>query len=799
MKLFSLTTLIFFSFTVSAQQLVTGKVLDPDGKPLPYANVILMTPIDSTWIDGTTTDDNGRFKINTKAERYLVEVSFLSFQKTVLGPFEFTKEPLVLNDIILESDNVTLDEVVVETEKSQVEFKLDKRVFNVGKDLDNLGGSASDILDNIPGITVDIEGGVSLRGSGNVRILINGQPSGLTTGDNNALRQLQASMIEKIEVITNPSARYEAEGEVGIINIILKKNRKKGVNGSVDVNTGFPHNHGVGLNLNYRRNKLNLFTNVGGQYRLSPGQGSAEQYFFNESDNLERGLLTDREHDRSSLSGNLQLGADYNFNPKTSLTVSGIYSYGDELNITDILYTDLNESGTITAVTSREDRETEIDHDSEGRLNFTRQFDSKEHKWTIDINYQLTDDTETSDFVELNEENEIIVEQRSQNEENEKMFIFQSDYVYPFSEDGKFETGIRASYREVENAYLVEQLGDNNEWNVYEDFNDAMIYAEGIYAGYLIFGNKIADFGFQLGLRAEYSDILTELKETDISNPRNYLDWFPSAHFSYDLNDENQIQLSYSRRISRPRFRHLLPFSTFSDIRRQRQGNPDLNPEYTSSIETGWLRYFESGSILTSIYYRYRTQLIQRIRQVEDDITISIPVNLGTQNAMGLEVGFNYDLAEWLQSTLNINAYHAITKGQFEGQNFDVTAFSLNSRMNLKAKFRYDWDIQTSLDYRAPEEQPQGRRLAVYSWNIGASKDILNKKGTISINVRDVLNSRFWRWETEGMDFYEEGDFQWRARSVVIGFNYQINPENNRKGRRGEYRDGNGTDIDMGG
>lgn len=787
-----------------AQKNIVGTVLDPNDAPLPYATISVLAFPDSTWLTGTSTDENGRFQLNVDANDVWLQLAFLSFETKTIGPISLTNITTELGNIQMSQSNMTLEEVVVQGEKSQVEFKLDKRVFNVGKDLSNIGGNATDILDNIPGITVDVEGGVELRGSGNVRILINGQPSSLTSGDNNALNQLQASMIEKIEVITNPSARYEAEGEVGIINIVLKKNRQKGLNGSVDLNTGIPHNHGIGLNLNYRRNKFNFFTNVGGNFRRGPGGGESTQFFYNESGDVQRGLLSDREHNRGGLSGNFQLGADYYFNPKTSLTVSGLYSYGDEENNTDITYTDLDALEQITAITSREDRENEIDHDAEGRINFTKTFDSDEHKWTVDFNFQLTDDTESSEFTEKDITEIVTLEQRSRNEEDERTFILQSDYVHPFGDDGKFEAGLRASYREVDNTFLVEELNDLNEWTVFQAFNDAMRYSEGIYAGYAIFGNKVRRFGYQLGLRAEYSDILTELTEANTANPRSYLDWFPSAHFSYDINEKNQLQLSYSRRISRPSFRHLLPFSTFSDNRNQRQGNPDLNPEYTNSIEAGILHFLESGSILTSVYYRHRTGLIQRITETfQDSLTVSRPINLGSQDAFGVEIGMNIDLLKWLSATWNINTYYADTKGSYDNQNFDVTTFSANSRLTLKGKFDKNWMVQSSVNYRGPQDVPQGRRLATYSWDIGVSKDVLQRRGTISLSIRDVLNSRYHRSITEDVDFYSENEFQWRVRSVVLGFNYQINRSDKRRGNGSRGNGGQGgnndLDIDVGG
>ena len=257
-----------------------------------------------------------------------------------------------------------------------------------------------------------------------------------------------------------------------------------------------------------------------------------------------------------------------------------------------------------------------------------------------------------------------------------------------------------------------------------------MAYLEDIYAAYAIYANKYGNLGYQAGLRTEYSEISTELTLTNEINPRDYLNFFPSAHLSLDISDKDQLQLSYSRRISRPRFRHLLPFYGYSDNRSIWQGNPDLNPEFTNSLEAGYLKYFEKGSILTSVYYRHRKGLIQRITFIDStDLIRTFPINLGTQDAFGLEFSLNVEATKWLDINWNINAYQAYTKGDYEGVNYDVDAFTLSTRLSLRSKFGQGWNAQSVFDYRAPRKGPQGKALGRFAWDLGISREVMNRRG----------------------------------------------------------------------
>lgn len=768
---------------------VKGKVTDKEGEPIPFASVALYRSADSTLVTGSTTDEKGFFSIGAKPGDYYLKITFLSYKEKLVPDVNLSNEGINLGNIILYASSVDLQEVQVQGERSQMELKLDKRVFNVGQDLSNTGRNASEILENVPSVTVDVDGNVALRGSQNVRILINGKPSGLVgISGTDALRQLPGNMIEKIEVITNPSARYDAEGEVGIINIILKKNFKEGVNGNFEVTAGYPDNYRASANVNFRKKYYNLFGGYTFGYRKTPGKGHNFQE-FKEMD-TSYNVKQYREHTRGGLSNNINAGADIFLNTFNTLTISGLYQYSDENNHTKITYKDFDENGLLTRNVLRDEDESEIEHNLEGGISYRKTFLQKDRLFTIDLKYIDDKDPENANVTQTSTVEET-VNQRWSNTENERNLLFQSDYVHPFSKDGKFETGVKGTMREINNKYKVEELTDNEEWQVLPNYDDHFVYDENIYAAYMMAGNKSGKFSYQGGLRAEYSDITTDLKETNETNHRNYLDWFPSTHFSYELDSANTLQLSYSRRLSRPRFRHLLPFSSYSDSRNFWSGNPDLNPEYTNSFELGFLRYFKKGSLLSSIYYRYRTGVIERITIVDSaSYTRRIPVNLSTQNAFGLEFNMNYNIAKWWRVNGNFNFYRAITNGNYNGEHLSSDTYAWTTRASSNMKLWKKVDFQASINYRGPHQEPQGRNKAMYSVDLGAAMDLLNKKATLSFSVRDLLNTRKWRSITDTYDYYAETEFQWRARQFLVSLNYRLNQKKRRERANDDFNGG---------
>ena len=694
---------------------------------------------------------------------------------------------ITLGNLFLSAKAKMMNEVIVTSEKPQMKLELDKRVYAIGKDLSNVGGTASDVLSNLPSVTVDVDGTVSLRGSAGVRLLIDGKPSALTrTGD--ALRQLPANIIESIEIITNPSARYEAAGEVGIINIILKKNSRTGFNGTFTVNAGLPSTYGGSLNINYRTKKLNWFTTYGIDYRSRPGRGNSFQQ-FNNADTI-FAYRQNRKLKRSGTSHNLVVGMDYFLDAQNTITGSFLYNPSNGVNKSTITYEDLDHFGDLQQTVNRVERERERDKDMEASLSYRKKFKAKDRLLTADLKYVWGDEIELTDYEEGIAGSGTVLLQKADNRASEHNFLFQSDYVHPFGDKGKLEAGLRSSTRTIRNNYLLEQNNNGTEWIVLPAFNNNMIYTEIINAAYLMGSKKIKRWAFQGGLRAELSDIKTELTKTHEVNPRRYFNLFPSVNISYEMNEANTLQLNYSYRINRPQYRDLLPYSDFSDLRSFFKGNPDLNPEFTHSFEAGHLLNWDKGTFLSNIYYRYRRDVIQRFTELDSaGVSNIFPINLATQDAYGLELNLSLTLTNWWSMNSNLNLFRVITNGDYLGRDLHSDAITATSRINSRMTMIKKWDIQTALNYRAPRETPQGRELSAYFIDFGISGDVLKGKGTLTLNVRDILNSRKRRNIVEEEGYYSKSEFQWRSRQMTLSFSYRINRVKDKSQERNNRED----------
>ncbi len=813
-RLFLVLLLSFFISNAEAQKrgrrgpspgTISGRIIDIDTEePLEFATLSVYNAKDDELVGGTITNPRGKYDLDLAPGRYYLEVEFISYSSQKVEDIEIkeSEEVVIVPTILMSLDSEQLDEVVISEERSQVSLSLDKKVFNVGQDLTNKGGTAEDVLDNVPSVAVDLEGNVSLRGSQGVRILIDGKPSMMVgDGNSNGLRNLPSNMIESVEVITNPSARYEAEGMAGIINIVLKKDRKKGFNGSIDLTGGFPLTAGSAFNLNYRREKVNLFSSLGVRYRTGPGGGfsNQESIYFDGSSEI---FNSTRIIDRSGISGNISLGMDYFIDKNNILTSSFAFRRSIENNNNSVLYEDFMDSReNLIGFSDRQDDESENEYDTEYALTYERKLAGKNHKLIADLRFQDNTEVEGSDFTQEffdadrrpSGQDDLL--QRSGNDETERRLNLKVDYVKPLPNDGSFEAGIQSSYRLITNNYLVEEKADN-EWLRLANLSNDFKYNEFINAAYSIYGKEFLRWSYQVGLRAEYSFIETQLLASDEEpNTRDYLNLFPSAFLSYKLNEENSFQASYSRRIRRPRFWDLNPFFTFSDPRNQFSGNPNLDPEFTDSYELGYVKYFQKGSLTSSVYYRHTTDVIERVLTVDSEgVSIRRPENLSTQDDLGFEFTGNYKFFKWWDLSGSLNLFRSITDGQNVQADFTADAYSWFTRINNKLKFTKTFEGQVRLGHRGARRTPQGFRKGITSIDLGFGKEFLKQNMSLSLNVRDLLNSRkrqsineFGIYE-DGVqigDFYSESEFQWRARSIIVSLNYRINQEK-RRGRRGE-------------
>lgn len=781
---FTCLALLFTSTLFAANPIrLTGKILaESTSEPVVFASVAFHSLPDSTFVKGTATDINGDFSLEVEGDQGFLKVSFISYQTQVVT-LDLSKGSQTLKNVLLSASVTSLNEITVQDEKSQMELQLDKKVFNVGKDLGTTGGNAQDVLENVPSVTVDEEGNVGLRGSNNVRILINGKPSGLVGVDPAAaMEQIPASLIERVEVITNPSARYDAEGEVGIINIVLKKEQRKGFNGSLEVKTGIPDHHGLTAVLNYRSKKVNYFASYSTSLRNSPGFGNSRQEFFN-SDSLQLYERT-RDRTRGGFNQNINLGADFELNAKNTLSISGLYKNGQGRNSAHMEYMDYGTDNELLLATVRDETEQEPENNVQFTIGHVKQYDKNGKEWSTEFRFIQNDETELSDIEETYSDKRAPLYQRSSNTEDEINYFFQTDFVLPLPAlNGKMEIGAKSTNRIINNEFLVEQRLDDSEWSILSDFNNHFIYTERIQAAYAMFsGNLNPQLKYQLGLRSEYSDIKTEMVLTGEKNQRTYNNLFPSAHFTYDLQKGRSIQLSYSRRLSRPSFRYLLPFSSFSDNRNFYVGNPNLDPEYTDAFELGYVKYWDMASLLSSVYYRNRKGVIERVSYADNDgILFRMPINLGEQNAVGIEFSGNYEVRKWWRFNGSLNAYNAVTTGNFEGTELRAEILTIKGRIASNMKFKKRFNLQYSFDYNAPRQNTQGKVQARYAINMGLSANLLNDKATLTFSGRDLLNSRVYRWTTETDDFTASNDFMWRVRSLTLSFQYRIN---NYKGQR---------------
>ena len=800
-----LFTAILFSFTVTAifaqtEGTLSGTVYDEKDNPLPKASVAVYDSTQSNIITGVTTDSAGVFRVDVSPGKYVIEISFVSYRPYTQEVSVAKGENTQLGNIGLSPTAETMSEVYVRAESSQMQMSFDKRVFEVGQDITSLGGSAVEVLDNVPSLATDIDGNLSLRGNQSVRILINGKPSSRVSGGNvDALRSIPANMIKEVEIITNPSSKYAAEGSAGIINIILRKETQRGVNGSFSLGTGLPQEYEGSTNLNYRVNDINFFFNGGLDYRTEPESGSSFQRLAGPDTTSMYSERTDAHE--SELDGDLRFGADFYLSENEVLTASAYVSGEREENNEDINYTDFEYragqfSGPVIEEIVRDNEEVANETDFDFNLDYENKFEGDEHKLVADASFDISSETADTDIEEtIRAGTEDPLFQRITDSEDEQDLRINAEYVRPLGENGKLEAGVRSDTEWMDNSYNVEER-QNGNWVSLPAFNDNFKYLENVNAAFAILGTEWGDFSGQVGLRLENTRIRTEVKSTGQVNNQNYLNLFPSAFINYAFNEQQSVQISYSRRLSRPWSRSLIPFVDFDDPRSQFTGNPNLKPEFSNSYEAGYLHYWDTGSLLTSFYYRYRTDVIERITEQNQGVIRIFPINLATEESWGIELSADQEIANALNLSLNANLFRSNSDGSYQGQVFSSEAEIAQGRLQLRWDVTDTWKFQTSMRYQGPRETTQGTREGMTMIDSGLSKEFMDGKALISLNVRDLLNAQNFQntVTTDGnpnTEFYSQREFSWSSRSASINFQYFFGEQEQQsrggRGGRGDY------------
>ena len=788
---------------------ITGKVIDKENnQPLEYATITLKSNNRPDFIQGGITDSEGNFQIESISGQYNINIEFISFVTYIQNGVSI-KSNLNLGTIALEIDPNELEEVELVGEQTQVEIRLDKRIYNVGKDITVRGGSVADVLGNIPSITVDVEGNIALRGNNNVRILINGKPSGLVgISGPDGLRQLPSESIEKVEVITSPSARYDAEGTGGILNIILKKQERSGFNGNFNLNGGVPETFRGTATINWKTKKLNLFsTNTIGR-RTSISNGLSENEYFNEekvnSYLFETGKIN-RERDQIFIS----LGAEYFIDKSSSFTLNGFYRDNEGINDGVVSIDELNSiGGSPISTVERKQYEPELDESFQLSGFYEKKFNDKGHEISATYQYEESTEDELAQIASLQTFPSIRINGNEEvtTLESQKRILAQVDYVYPLDKNTQIELGYRGTFNTIETDYEVAFI-ENNIRSIDTDLTNVLVYKEYVNAAYSQFGKKINKFSLLLGLRMEDSNIVIDQRTTNDFTNKRYTNWFPTVNLSFEIDQKESITLGYAKRIRRPRGFFLNPFPSRNSITNFFQRNPDLDPASTGSFDLGYLKRFKKFTINGSVYYQRTTNNFQFVNEdtgekvilsgdpndpISDLVIVPVlrrgPINLSKNKRYGGEASLTFTPNRKIRLNANFNVYSNEVIGTYNGFVFDAKNVSWSSRFISSINFGKGLSWQNQLFLRGPRVTAQSKSKPLGGLSTAINKDILNEKGTLSFRISDVFNSQKYRSNTFTDTFNSYTEFQWRQPTYIVTLTYRLNQKKNQRNRRSGYR-----------
>lgn len=762
-----------------------GFVFDTESnQPLEYATISIFSIEENKVVNGTITDQTGFFKVKQiDFGMYKIEITFIGYKaksidKIILRPN--TRE-VDLGRIELDPAVETINEAVVVADRPTMTYKIDKKVINVSQQHTSASGTAVEILETVPSITVDIEGNVSLRGSESFTVLIDGKPTVLDPSD--ALSQIPASAIENIEVITNPSVKYDPDGTSGIINIITKKNKLQGFNGIANLNVGMYERYGGDILINWRKERVNFF--VGADFNNRNMEGSRNSETWNRRNDTTYHILSEGDFRRGGRSYSIRGGLDLTLNPRNSINFEA--RYGDHSRGGDT-YTDYQEftnpATTKNFYISDETSErggTYYDFN----LGYTKTFLRKGHQIYALANYRSRDFSEES-VNELEDlDGNLTSGQISSESGPNTSWRFQLDYTLPLNEGNKFEAGYSSRLDYSNELAEMEQFDIISKKYVYMDeFRTDVDHESVIHAIYTMYSGTIGNFGYQLGLRGEY----TYRDITLIDQNETYLidrfDYFPTIHLSYKTAKENEWMTNYSRRIQRPRGWYLEPFVTWRDAYNVSIGNPDLLPEYIDSYELSHLMKFGTNTLSVDAYYRVTNNKIERIQSTyEGNVNQTTYQNVGKDFALGVEMMLGIDVVKWWHIDLMGNLYDYQVEGEYEYEDegverfvdFSESSFNWNTRFNNTLRLGKTTRVQFNGMYNSPTVSAQGERDGFFMTNLAVRQSFMKNQLSATLQVRDVFGTMSHSATYRGEDFYRWYDFQPNTPLVTLTVSYKIN------------------------
>jgi len=752
---------------------ITAKVVDAQSnETVPFATATILNRKTKAIVKGAQTDVNGNLLIKGLPKGvFTFKISYVGYQTMVRDSVSISdaQNQINLGTIKMKpAKGTVLNEVAITAQKSAIQLGIDKKVFSVDQSLVSEGGSASDLLQNVPSVQTDIDGNVSLRGSTGVKVLIDGKPS-LIAGGNVAqiLQSIPASSIESVELITNPSAKYDAEGQSGIINIVLKKNKKLGLNGSVALSAGNRDNYNASTNMSFQNKKINLYGNYGYRYGNRLGGGYSNITYLDSSFPT---VFANQNTDSKSLDKghNLKAGIDYSITDKSVISFSGGFNARDNDRNEFLNIDKLDDLKNPLELSNRNNSNKGFGNSYDLNLDFNQKFKKPREELTFNLGFsEGTNDNDqvyATNIYNIDGEavNTLPAILRNDGSGFNRNYNIQTDYTLPIGKVGKIEAGYRSQIRLAENTAFSDQFNNlTGEYEVNYALTNEFNSKDQVHALYFNYQNQVKNFGYQVGVRAEDATLDTRLGMYNQLNQIEYIPGkvaytrlYPSVYLTQKFKGEQQVQLSYSRRVNRPRGWDTNPFLDVSDPLNYRQGNPNLKPEDVHAFELSYSKFWPKVTFTSSAYMRQTNDVIQRVRTEPDEngITIVTPQNLTRQLASGVELIGRVDVAKAWNFTTNVNLYQSKINGVPAFGIVENSGFSWNANLTNNFVLPYNVSLQIRGDYRAPEVMAQGKRNAMYGVDAGAKYDFKNKKSSLSLNIRDVFSTRRWSMTTNGVN-----------------------------------------------
>ncbi len=757
---------------------ISGTVIDKDlGDPIPYATV-LINDSDGNLVSGNSSLDDGSFTIKDIPEgSYTFQVQFIGY-KTYSKSIEISSGNKLVNigSIPLEADIASLDDVTIVAERSTIIQKIDRKVINIGKDLTTSGASAADIMGNLPTLTVDQDGNIAMRGNENVRILVDGKPTNVPAAQ--LLKQIPSTSIKSVELITNPSAKYNPEGMSGIINIILHKNSNLGFNANVSTGVTFgKHTRANGsVDMNYRTGKFNFFTNIGGNF----GKKDFNARIFREESNSQEDIFV--QNDNNSYL--YKVGVDFYLNDKNTFSfyTNQNKSQGEPMGVINITnYNNLSSNITQNFFLDNEGLSSTYNFD------YKREFKKDGHNIELELNYNEGDNTESALF-EFEGGNNNFTSYRDDVANDNSNTTLNLDYVNPLSEKSKLELGAEARMRKTDNTYKTTNINLDNANYIYDN---------NIYSFYTTYGQTFEKWSYQLGARLEQYDVEAILDGTKIFED-DYLTVYPTAYVTYTLSDKKTLQLNYGRRVDRPSLSQVNPVREFSTPRITGVGNPELDPQFTSSVEFNYTQNLDKGNFTGGVFYRFIQNEINQtfLEDPEDPSKLLLThINGDDNNAFGLELSGSYKPNKWWSINTSFEIYNQKNRGLIGEQFVENENTSFNFRINNSFKATEDLTFQLFGYYRAPGKDLQFESEALYFVNSGARYNFLDNKATLSLNFTDIFNTQQLTFRAD-QPYKQEGKLNPESQTVFVGLSYRFGGGKNkalrRKNRDDNEKDGGG-------